>query len=83
MSETGCTTSVAWLEDVCLCFQTTTKNQQVYLITSRLAVSSLSRVYFKHVSSMTSELSEAGILDAGDHLTLLQVSPVYFGCGSK
>lgn len=59
------------------------KNQQVYLITSFFAVSSLSRVYFKHVSSMTSELGEAGILDAGDHLTLLQVSPGYLGCGSK
>lgn len=32
---------------------------------------------------MTRELGEAEILDAGDHLTLLQVSPGFLGCGSK
>jgi len=37
--------------------------------------------FFKKCFSMTSQLGEAGILDEGDHLTLLQVSSGYLGCG--
>lgn len=82
MSETLCTTSVAWLEDICLCFQMQKSTSLSHdLITCCLFPIEI--FFFKHVFfPMTSQLGEAGIFQ-GDHLTLLQVSPGYLGCGSK